>query len=94
MGVALFGAFLTLRLNSSLAQVLPGIDLGKLQADATHMAGAMPAVPSFVKDLVAHAITDTFKLGLIATAVAGLIVVLIPAIALRDQRPERVAERT
>jgi EmrB/QacA subfamily drug resistance transporter len=85
IGVALFGTILTNQLNAGLGKVLPGIDVGKLQGmGAKAQAGGGLALPDFVKDLIAAAITHTFALGLILLAAALVVTFLIPRVPMRD----------
>ncbi|WP_293677938.1 MDR family MFS transporter [uncultured Phenylobacterium sp.] len=85
IGVALFGTILTNQLNASLGKVMPGIDVGKLHGmGAEAQAGGGLALPDFVKDLIAGAITHTFVLGLGLLAAALLVTLLIPRIPMRD----------
>jgi hypothetical protein len=87
IGVALFGAFLTNRLDGSLGKFMPGVNLGTLQGMGSRAAahgGAAHAVPGFIRDLIVTAITDTFTAGLYVVALAGLVVLLIPEIPLRE----------
>ena len=87
MGVALFGTFLTNHLNARLGAVMPGIDVGKLQGMGAQAAasGHAPQLPGFVRGIITGAITDTFALGLWVVAAAGLVVLLIPHVPLRDR---------
>jgi MFS family permease len=88
MGVAIFGTFLTARLNEGLGKIMPGVDVGKLRAmgGAAH-AGAAPVLPPFVKVIISDAITGVFALGLYVIAAALLVTLLIPALPMRDRSP-------
>jgi len=88
MGVAIFGTFLTARLNAGLGRIMPGVDVGKLRAmgGAAH-AGAAPVLPPFVKVIISDAITGVFALGLYVVAAALLVTFLIPNLPMRDRSP-------
>ena len=89
IGVAIFGAYLTNRLDSGLGKIMPGVDLGRLQAMGTHTAaGATSMVPQFIRDLVVTAVTDTFAAGLAIVVVAGIVVLFIPELPLRESLTE------
>jgi EmrB/QacA subfamily drug resistance transporter len=85
IGVALFGTILTNNLAHNLGKIMPGVDVGRLQGmGAKAQAGAQLALPDFVKNLIAGAITHTFTLGLWLVAAALLVTFLIPQIPMRD----------
>ena len=86
MGVAIFGTFLTARLNRGLGKIMPGVDVGKLRAmgGAAH-AGAAPVLPQFVKVIISDAITGVFALGLYVVVAALLVTLLIPHVPMRDR---------
>ncbi|HEY2753868.1 MDR family MFS transporter [Phenylobacterium sp.] len=88
MGVAIFGTFLTAHLNAGLGRIMPGVDVGKLRAmgGAAH-AGAAPVLPHFIKDIISHAITGVFALGLYVVAAALLVTLFVPRLPLRDRSP-------
>jgi hypothetical protein len=88
MGVAIFGTFLTAHLNAGLGRIMPGVDVGKLRAmgGAAH-AGAAPVLPHFIKDIISHAITGVFALGLYVVAAALLVTLFVPGLPLRDRSP-------
>ena len=84
IGVAVFGTLLTNQLNAGLGKIMPGVDVGKLQGMGAQAAGGKLALPTFVRDIIASAITDTFALGLWLVALALAVVFLIPQIPMRD----------
>lgn len=84
MGVALFGTFLTNRLNSGFQKIMPGLNVGTLRGMGAK--GATSALPLFVKQIVATAITDTFMMGLVIVALGGIAVLFIPDLPLSDRR--------
>jgi len=84
IGVAVFGTLLTNQLNAGLGKIMPGVDVGKLQGMGAQAAGGKLALPTFVRDIIASAITDTFALGLWLLALALAVVFLIPQIPMRD----------
>ena len=83
MGVALFGTLLTNNLNAGLGRIMPGVDVGKLSGMGA--GGAAAHLPLFVKQIISTAITHTFTAGLYVVAVAGLVVLLIPHVPMRDR---------
>lgn len=85
VGVAVFGTILTNKLNAGLGQVMPGVDVGKLQAMGAE-AGASGglSLPPFVKETIATAVTGTFALGIWLVVAALLVVLLIPQIPMRE----------
>lgn len=88
IGVAVFGAMLTDRLNAGLGKIMPGIDIGKLQGLGLQAGtGAAPKLPGFICETIAGAITHTFALGLIVVAVALVVVLLIPHVPMRERGP-------
>jgi EmrB/QacA subfamily drug resistance transporter len=93
MGVALFGTFVTNRLNQSLSSSMPGVDLTRLQGMVA-TAGPRLVIPPVVKQIVSSAITDTFALGLSVLVAAGIATLLIPNIRLRDRAAMREAAET
>ena len=84
IGVAVFGTLLTNQLNAGLGKIMPGVDVGKLQGMGAQATGGKLALPAFVRDIIASAITDTFALGLWVLALALAVVFLIPQIPMRD----------
>jgi hypothetical protein len=85
IGVALFGTFLTSHLNARLGQIMPGVDVGKLQGmGAQAAAGGRFLLPEPIRVLISGAITDTFAMGLWLVGAALLVVLLIPQILMRD----------
>ncbi len=91
IGVAVFGTILTSRLNTGLGQIMPGVDVGKLQGMGAQAPGGHVLLPQFVRNVIAGAITDTFALGLWLVAAALLVVFLIPQIPMRDMAAMRSA---
>lgn len=87
IGVAVFGTFLTARLNAGLGRIMPGVDVGKLQGMGAAHGGAAPALPRFIEVIISDAVTGVFALGLWVVAAALLVVLLIPRIPLRDASP-------
>jgi MFS family permease len=93
VGVALFGTFLTNHLNQALGRIMPGMDVGALRG--LGVSGVTPVLPEFVRRIIATAITDTFTLALYVVALAGVAVLLVPHLPLRDRqatlapRPQR-----
>jgi EmrB/QacA subfamily drug resistance transporter len=85
IGVAVFGTFLTLRLNDGLGKIMPGVDVGKLEGMGAAQGGAAPVLPHFIKVIISDAITGTFALGLYVVAVAFLVVLMIPRVPMRDR---------
>jgi predicted MFS family arabinose efflux permease len=83
MGVALFGTFLTNRLNMALGKIMPGANVGMLRGMGARGAGS--ALPSFAKQVIATAITDTFMLGLVVVGLAAIVVLFIPDRPLGDR---------
>ncbi len=93
IGVALFGTLLTTTLNTGLGKIMPGVDIGKLQGmGAAAHAGGAPALPSFVREIIAAAVTHTFSLGLFLVAAALLAVMFIPHVPMRDRAVAAQAE--
>ena len=45
-------------------------------------------VPQFIRDLVVTAVTDTFAAGLAIVVVAGIVVLFIPELPLRESLTE------
>ena len=89
IGVALFGAFLTNRLDSRLGKIMPGVNLGMLQGLGHRAAaGAGHMVPAFIRNLIVSAVTDTFTAGLYFVVLAGLVVLFIPELPLRESLTE------
>jgi len=85
IGVAVFGTLLTARLNAGLGQVMPGVDVGKLQGmSAQAAAGGRMLLPHPFRVIISDAITGTFALGLWLVGAALLVALLIPNIPLRD----------
>jgi hypothetical protein len=84
IGVAVFGTILTSRLNASLGQIMPGVDVGKLQGMGAQAPGGHVLLPQFVRNIITGAITDTFAMGLWLVGAALLVVFLIPQIPMRD----------
>jgi EmrB/QacA subfamily drug resistance transporter len=86
IGVAVFGTFLTSRLNGGLGKIMPGVDVGKLQGmSAAAHGGPAPVLPVFIKVIISDAITGVFALGLYVLAVAFFVVLLIPRVPMRDR---------
>ncbi len=86
IGVAVFGTILTNALNSGLGQVMPGMDVGKLQGLVVQMStGAAAGLPDNVRAIITGAITHTFALSLIVVAGAIIAVLLIPEIPLKSR---------
>jgi EmrB/QacA subfamily drug resistance transporter len=95
IGVALFGTILTSNLNARLGQIMPGVDVGKLQGmGAQAAAGGRFLLPEPVRVLISGAITDTFALGLWLVGAALLVVFLIPQIPMRDMAAMMTQART
>ncbi len=91
MGVALFGTFLTKHLNTALGKIMPGANVGTLRGMGAH--GVSVALPPFIKQIIATAITDTFMLGLFIVVAGGAVVLLIPDIPLGARNPSAPPDR-
>lgn len=86
IGVAVFGTILTNRLNDGLGNIMPGMDVGKLQGMAFSAEGhAAPAMPDNVREIITGAITHTFALSLIVVTGALLATMFVPQLAMRDR---------
>lgn len=83
IGVALFGTVLTNNLNSNLNEVMPGVDIGQLQAMGAGAAGNV-AIPDFIKEIIAAAVTHTMAASLIVVALAALFTLLVPNLPLKE----------
>jgi EmrB/QacA subfamily drug resistance transporter len=93
IGVAIFGALMTSNLTAALASKLPPgiqIDLGQMESMAmkAQASGATPmAVPPFIKQAFADAMSAIFMGGMAMIAVGFIAILFIPTIELRGRGP-------
>jgi len=96
IGVAIFGALMTAKLNESLGAVIPGFNLSKMQAMAmsTQAAGGAPMqIPPFVANAFADAMSYIFTASLFIIAIAFASIFMIPQITLRGRAPQTPLEK-
>ena len=86
IGVAVFGTILTNALNAGLGEIMPGMDVGKLQALTVQVnTGAAPGLPEHVRAIITDAITHTFMLSLLVVTCAMVAILMIPEIPLKSR---------
>ena len=90
MGVALFGTLLTNKL------VANHIDFNKLRGMAVRQTtGPAPQLPEFLREIISRSVTDVFFYGIFVIAAAGIVVLFIPQLAMRDRAEmAKMAEET
>ena len=92
IGVALFGTLLTNKL------VAHGIDFNKLRGMAASMpasGAAQPQLPEMLRQMITTSVTDVFFMGLYIIGAAGIVVLFIPQLVMRDRAAmAKMAEET
>ena len=82
----MFGTILTNALNAGLGEIMPGMDVGKLQALTVQVnTGAAPGLPEHVRAIITDAITHTFMLSLLVVTCAMVAILMIPEIPLKSR---------
>jgi EmrB/QacA subfamily drug resistance transporter len=96
VGVAIFGAMLTARLQSSLSVYMPGmkIDLGKMEAMAmaSPTIGQLLKTPPFIANAFSDAMNYVFGGSMVVIALAFTSIFFIPHIQLRGRGPEQASQ--
>src|SRR5262249_26990821 len=96
IGVAIFGALMTNKLNESLSKILPGFNLSTIQAIAISRQGGGAAtmkIPPVVATAFADAMSYIFMGSLFIIAVAFVAILFIPQITLRGRGPQTAVEK-
>jgi hypothetical protein len=96
IGVSIFGAMLTAKLQSSLQVFMPGmkIDLGKMEAMAmaSPTVGQLIKTPAFVANAFGDAMNYVFGGSMVVIAIAFTSIFFIPHIQLRGRGPQQASE--
>ncbi len=95
IGVSIFGALMTAKLNEKLGAVMPGLNINKLQAMAvtTQSSGAPPKMPPMMIDAFGEAMSYIFVGSLFIIAIAFVAILFIPQITLRGRGPQTAVEK-
>jgi EmrB/QacA subfamily drug resistance transporter len=89
IGVAIFGALMTAKLNESMGKLMPGFNLAKMQAMAMTApdAGKVMKIPPPIANAFADAMSYIFMSSLLIIAIAFIAILFIPQITLRGRGP-------
>jgi EmrB/QacA subfamily drug resistance transporter len=96
IGVAIFGALMTYKLNESLSAIMPGFNLSRMQemAVSSQVSGGAPMkMPPVIATAFADAMSYIFVGSLFIIAVAFIAILFIPQITLRGRGPQTAVEK-